>query len=67
MAFDFKSILRQQIEAWDEMADQLDRWSEQSRSGGWSTHQCEPQTRKADECRRKAAQLRGTVRFIEAE
>lgn len=39
------------------LADRLDGWAEQSRSGGWSTHQVEPNRKTADECRRSAARL----------
>jgi hypothetical protein len=39
-------------------ADQLDRWANESRSGGWSTHQVDPMRRKADELRRFAALAR---------
>lgn len=41
-----------------DMADQLDRWANESRSGGWSTHQVDPMRRKADELRRFAALAR---------
>lgn len=37
-----------------ETANQLDDWAEQSRTGGWSTHQVEPMRKKADELRRIA-------------
>lgn len=45
----------------DRDANQLDRWAEQSRTGGWSTHQVEPMTKLADKLRREAAGIRGTV------
>ena len=41
-----------------DMADQLDRWANESRSGGWSTHQVDPMRRKADELRRFVALAR---------
>jgi len=31
---------------------QLDRWARESRAGGWSTHQVEPQRKLADDLRR---------------
>ncbi len=44
------------------MADQLDQWAIQSRSGGWSTHQVEANMRAADDCRRQAANLASAFR-----
>lgn len=38
-----------------EEADLLDRWAQQSITGGWSTHQVDPMRERADELRRKAA------------
>lgn len=32
-----------------ELAWQLERWAEESRRGGWSTHQVEPMKQKARE------------------
>lgn len=40
------------------LADRLDRWATESKSGGWSTHQVQANTHAADECRRMAARLR---------
>lgn len=39
-------------------AEQLDTWAQQSRDGGWSTHQVDPMRKKADTLRREAAALR---------
>ena len=39
----------------EEEANQLDAWAEQSRRGGWSTHQVDPMRKRADELRRFAA------------
>jgi hypothetical protein len=39
-------------------ADQLDRWAEQSVSGGWSTHQVDPMRARANWLRRESARLR---------
>lgn len=41
-----------------DLADTLDRWCDESRFGGWSTHQCEANKHAANDCRRRAAQLR---------
>ena len=40
------------------LADMMDKWAEQSRSGGWSTHQVDANRKAADEARRCSAQLR---------
>lgn len=32
-----------------EIAEQLERWAEESKKGGWSTHQVEPMLQKARE------------------
>lgn len=40
------------------MADRLDGWARDSRSGGWSTHQVQANITAADECRRQAAKLK---------
>jgi len=42
----------------DDLADTLDRWADETRAGGWSTHQCEANRNEANRCRRKAAELR---------
>lgn len=41
-----------------DIADQLDAWAQQSREGGWSTHQVQPMREKADALRREAAFIR---------
>ena len=43
------------------LADQLDAWAEQSKTGGWSTHQVEANTNAANSCRRMAARLRASL------
>jgi hypothetical protein len=43
------------------MADQLDAWAEQSRTGGWSTHQVTANIDMANSCRRMAAKLRHAI------
>lgn len=35
----------------------LDEWAQQSRAGGWSTHQVEANISQAESCRRRAAQI----------
>lgn len=54
--------LRNQMEAtavfFDVLGNTLDEWAEQSRKGGWSTHQVEPNIARANDCRRQAAHLR---------
>ena len=37
-----------------EEANQLDAWADESRTGGWSTHQVEPMRKRADTLRRFA-------------
>ena len=49
-----------------EMADTLDRWSEGSRSGGWSTHLCGPMEGQADSLRRDASRLRAVIKKADA-
>lgn len=39
------------------VADTADGWAEQSRSGGWSTHQVEANRALANDCRRRASEL----------
>lgn len=53
-----KEIMVAECEAWLDMANTLDRWANESRSGGWSTHQVQPNMKAADDCRRRAAKLR---------
>lgn len=43
------------------LAEQLDKWAEESRTGGWSTHQVTGNTAMADSCRRMADKLRRTI------
>lgn len=40
------------------IADTVDGWAVQSRSGGWSTHQVAANEALANDCRRRASQLR---------
>lgn len=45
----------------DRLANTLDEWAVQSRSGGWSTHQVDANAKEANECRRRAAQIRAAI------
>lgn len=49
------------LAATDEAADTCDRWAEESRSGGWSTHQVKANRELADTLRRKGAKLRAAL------
>lgn len=40
------------------LADRLDRWAQESKDGGWSTHQVSANTSAANDCRRIAATLK---------
>jgi hypothetical protein len=51
----------------DELADKLDLWAEQSRKGGWSTHQVDANVQAANECRRESSKLRRAIRELETE
>jgi hypothetical protein len=42
----------------DGLANDLDSWAEQSRSGSWSTHQVQDNIARANDCRRRAAVIR---------
>lgn len=48
----------QTVQFLNAMADRLDRWAKDSKAGGWSTHQVTPNEEAANECRRRAAELR---------
>jgi hypothetical protein len=43
------------------IADQLDAWAEESKTGGWSTHQVHGNINMANSCRRMAAKLRHSI------
>lgn len=45
-------------------ADKLDDWAEDSRTGGWSTHQVEGNRALADACRRQAAGANRILRDV---
>ncbi|MEY9506944.1 hypothetical protein ABIE87_006502 [Bradyrhizobium diazoefficiens] len=45
----------------DTLAQTMDRWATQSQTGGWSTHQVEENIKRANDCRRYAAEIRSAV------
>lgn len=45
----------------DTLAQTMDRWAIESRQGGWSTHQVDENRKRADDCRRYAAQIRSAL------
>ena len=53
--------LRQAAVFLADLADTLDLWAEESRAGGWSTHQVDANHRQADECRRRASLIGGAL------
>jgi len=53
--------IRETITFLEQLADKLDGWAASSVSGGWSTHQVNANREAANECRRKAADLRRSV------
>lgn len=57
-----RNVIRTSIGTVSAMADQLDQWAQESRTGGWSTHQVDPMTRKANDLRRQAAQFRMAIK-----
>lgn len=42
----------------ESMADHLDKWAQESKDGGWSTHQVSQNISAANDCRRIAATLK---------
>lgn len=57
-----RNVVRSSVGTISAMADQLDEWAQQSRTGGWSTHQVDPMIRKANELRQQAARLRLSIK-----
>lgn len=53
--------LREAIKLLEEEAVQLDRWADESLSGGWSTHQVKPMRKRAEFLRNKVNALRVQV------
>lgn len=54
-------VIEQTIKFIDSLALKLDGWAEQSRRGGWSTHQVSANIEAANDCRRQAARLRASM------
>jgi len=55
------SVINEHILFLDQLADTLDRWANQSRSGMWSTHQVRANREEANNVRRQAAMLRKAI------
>ena len=49
------------------LAKTLDGWAKQSRDGGWSTHQVEPNISAANDCRRMAGEVEEILQALAAE
>lgn len=58
-----RDTLLDTVEFLMDIADRMDLWADESRSGGWSTHQVEANKAAANDCRRKAAELRLKARY----
>lgn len=58
-----RDTLLETVEFLMDLADRLDKWAEESRTGGWSTHQVDRNREEANSCRRKAAELRLKARY----
>ncbi len=50
--------LKEAIKLLEEEAMQLDGWADESRSGGWSTHQVKPMRARASFLRAKVVELK---------
>lgn len=50
----------------DAMAWRLDGWAQESRDGGWSTHQVSANRSAAEDCRRVASALRADIATVRA-
>lgn len=57
-AKDLYAELEDAARTYEETANTLDAWAQQSREGGWSTHQVKANREAADALRRKAAGYR---------
>lgn len=49
------------IDFLDALADRLDGWANESRTGGWSTHQVDANRKAADDCRRQRSALKAAL------
>lgn len=63
---DLVEPLRKAIALLDSEAALLEAWAAESRAGGWSTHQADPQIRRADALRHEAVRLRAAITKSEA-
>ncbi len=54
----YRSGLQLAVGFLEALANQLDDWARESREGRWSTHQVADNIRVANDCRRKAAELK---------
>ena len=55
---ELREALRQEADFLDQIANVLDTWADDSRKGGWSTHQVGANQEQANACRREAASIR---------
>ncbi len=51
----WNDALEQAVQLLRDTADLCDRWAEESKSGGWSTHQVDENRATADNLRRQAS------------
>lgn len=56
-----KDRLLSMAEYLHELANQMDDWAEESRIGGWSTHQVAAQRELANQIRRREAEFRREI------
>lgn len=57
------SILTDTADFLEGLANRIDGWAAESSTGGWSTHQVKANLEAANDCRRKAAELRLKARY----
>jgi hypothetical protein len=57
-------IGREAADYLDQVANTMDNWAWHSKTGGWSTHQVADNTTRANDCRRRAAEIRVAVTKI---
>lgn len=61
MAEEIYEALRESIQMLETTANELDEWCEENRKYGYSTNLNNRMTRKADDFRRRASQLRRLI------
>jgi len=49
--------LKREVLVLEDMADLCDAWANESKDGGWSTHQVKAHREAANECRRRASDV----------